>query len=117
MRLGHFDFSRKVFEQVGKKLVVNRIHGDSIFNYNSSLSITIKSNISDEDFPDLLSNLVEKHALVIRLAYKGDSLFSRREKCEKYFLGYEGRGAVYQLTMEEYEDMEAELPTEFKKDD
>jgi hypothetical protein len=81
------------------------------------LSITINPNISDEDLPDLLPNLVEKHALVIRLAYKGDSLFSRREKCEKYFLGYEGRGAVYQLTMEEYEDMEAELPTKFKKDD
>jgi hypothetical protein len=117
LRLGHFDFNRRVFQQASKKVVANKIHGGSIFNYNNSLEISLSPDVSDEEIPHLLPRFAGKHALIIRLTYQGDSLFSRKEKCEKYFLGYEGRGGVYQLTMEEYEDMESGLPSEFKKDD
>jgi hypothetical protein len=48
------------------------------------------------------------------LKYKGSSIFSRKETAEKYFLGYEGYGAVYQLTEDENKEIEGELPQDFK---
>jgi len=117
LRLGHVDFKRKIFEQVGKKPILNPIHTESIFNYNTSFIINIDPQIPNEKIGDILPRIVGKHALILKLKYKGTSVFSRKEIPLKYFLGYEGYGAVYQLTEDEYREIEGELPQEFKVDE
>ncbi len=117
LRLGHIDFKRKIFEQIGKKPILNPIHTESIFNYNTSFIINIDPQIPNEKIGDILPRIVGKHALILELKYKGTSDFSKKEIPIKYFLGYKGYGAVYQLTKDEYREIEGELPQEFKIDE
>jgi len=117
LRLVHVDFKKKIFEQVGKKPILNPIHTGSIFNYNISLIVNIEPEIPNEIIGDILPRIVGKHALILRLKYKGTSIFSRKEVTIKYFLGYEGYGAVYQLTEDEYREIKRKLPQEFMADE
>lgn len=114
LRLGHIDFKRKIFEQVGKKPILNPIHTESVFNYSVSFIINIDPQIPNERIGDILPTIAGKHAIVLKLKYKGSSIFSRKEIPVKYFLGYEGHGAVYQLTEDEYKEIEGELPQDFR---
>jgi len=114
LRLAHIDFKGKIFEQVGKKPILNPIHTESIFNYSVSFIINIDPQIPDERIGDILPTIVGKQAIILKLKYKGSSIFSRKETSVKYFLGYEGYGAVYQLTEDEYREIEGELPQEFR---
>lgn len=117
LQLGHVDFKRRIFEQVGKKAILNPIHTESVFNYSGSFMIHIDPQIPDQALRNTLPKIVGKHALILKLKYKGISFFSRKEISMKYFLGYEGYGAVYQLTEEEYREIEGELPSDFKIDE
>lgn len=114
LRLGHIDFKRKIFEHVGKKPILNPIHTESVFNYPASFIINIDPQIPNERIGDILPTIAGKHAIILKLKYKGTSIFSRKETEMKYFLGYEGYGAVYQLTEDEYREIEGELPQDFK---
>ena len=116
MWLGHYSFSNKVFEQVGKRPILNPIHKDAIFNYNTSLITTIDPKIPNEAIGIMMPKVVGKHALILALKYQGQSFLSKGAKQEKYYLGYEGGAGVYQLTEQEYEQMKDFLPSEFKKD-
>jgi len=115
--LGHADFKRPIFEQVGKTPILNPIHGGAIFNHSLSFGMPIAPEIPDEAIGDILPKIIGKHAIILRLKFKGSSIFSRKEIVEKYYLGYEGFGAVYQLTMDEYEKIETVLPQEFQVDE
>lgn len=117
LRLGHVDFKRKIFEQVGGKPILNPIHTQSIFNYSISFQINIDPQIPNERIGDILPTIVGKHALILKLRYKGTSIFSMKEIPIKYFLGYKGYGAVYQLTEDEYREIEGELPQDFRIDE
>jgi hypothetical protein len=114
LQLGHIDFKRKIFEQVGKKPILNPIYTESIFNYPVSFIINIDPQIPDERIGDILPTIVGKHAIILKLKYKGSSIFSIKETLVKYFLGYEGYGAVYQLSEDEYREIEGEIPQEFR---
>ena len=114
LRLGHMDFKRKIFEQVGKKPILNPIHTESVFNYSISFIINIDPQIPNERIGDILPTIAGKHAIILKLKYKGVSIFSRKETSMKYFLGYEGYGAVYQLTEDEYREIEGKLPQDFR---
>ena len=114
LRLGHIDFKRKIFEQVDKKPILNPIHTESVFNYSISFIINIDPQIPNERIGDILPTIAGKHAIILKLKYKGSSIFSRKETTVKYFLGYEGHGAVYQLTEDEYREIEDELPQDFR---
>jgi len=116
LRLGHIDFKKKIFEQVGKKPILNPIHTESVFNYSISFMINIDPQIPNEKIGDILPTIVGKHAIILKLKYKGASIFSRKETVVKYFLGYEGYGAIYQLTEDEYREIEGELPEDFRRD-
>ncbi len=116
LRLGHIDFKRKIFEQVGKKPILNPIHTESVFNYSVSFIINIDPQIPNERIGYILPTITVKHGIILKLKYKGSSIFSMKEIPVKYFLGYEGYGAVYQLTEEEYKEIEGELPQDFKVD-
>lgn len=115
LRLGHVNVKAKIFEQVGKKPILNPIHADSMFNYSNSFSISIDPQIPDDKVGEVLPNIVGSHAMIIFLKYKGKSIFSK-EQVQKFFIGYEGKGAVYQLTEDEYKMIEGTLPQEFKVD-
>ena len=82
--LGHMDFKRKIFEQVGKKPILNPIHTESVFNYSTSFIINIDPEIPNERIGDILPTIVGKHAIIIELKYKGTSIFSRKETTIKY---------------------------------
>lgn len=114
LRLGHIDFKKKIFEQVGKKPILNPIHPESVFNYSTSFIMNVDPQIPNERIGDILPTIAGKHAIILKLKYKGSSIFSRKETTVKYFLGYEGYGAVYQLTEDEYREIEGVLPQEFK---
>lgn len=114
LRLGHIDFKRKIFEQVGNKQILNPIHSESVFNYPISFLIHIDPQIPNEKIGDILPTIAGKHAIILKLKYKGSSIFSREETSEKYFLGYIGYGAVYQLSEDEYKEIENELPQDFR---
>lgn len=114
LRLGHIDFKRKIFEQVGKKPILNPIHTESVFNYSISFIINIDPQTPNERIGDILPTIAGKHAIILKLKFKGSSIFSRKETPVKYFLGYEGYGAVYQLTEDEYREIEGELPQDFR---
>jgi hypothetical protein len=116
LSVGHIDFRSKVFTKIGKKPILNPIHGGGVFNYSSTFHINIDSGISNQEIGNILPRVVGKHAIVLRLRYQSDSVFSKSIKTEKYFLGYEGYGAVYQLTEEEYDQIKDVLPVEFKVD-
>jgi hypothetical protein len=114
LRLGHIDFKRKIFEQVGKKPILNPIHTESIFNYSISFIINIDPQIPTERIGYILPTIAGKHAIILKLKYKGSSIFSRKETSVKYFLGYEGRGEAYLLTEDEYKEIEDALPQDFR---
>jgi len=114
LRLGHIDFKKKIFEQVGKKPILNPIHPESVFNYSISFIMNVDPQIPNERIGDILPTIAGKHAIILKLKYKGSSIFSRQETTVKYFLGYEGYGAVYQLTEDEYREIKGNLPQEFK---
>ena len=113
LRLAHFDFKIKNLTLGDKKRILNPIHAESIFNYPFSFTILIDPQISDEKIGNILPKIVGKHAIILKLKYKGCSIFSRKETI-RYFLGYEGYGAVYQLTEDEYKEIEEKLPQEFR---
>lgn len=114
LSLAHIDFKNKIFEHVSKKPILNPIHTESIFNYSTSFIINIDPKISNESIGEILPKIIGKHAIILKLRYKGTSIFSWKESKMKYFLGYEGYGAVYQLTEEEYREIEEKLPQDFK---
>jgi hypothetical protein len=114
LRLAHFDFQIKNLTLGDKKRILNPIHAESIFNYPFSFTILIDPQIPDEKIGDILPQIVGKHAIILKLKHKGCSIFSRKETTIRYFLGYEGYGAVYQLTEDEYKEIEEKLPQEFR---
>jgi hypothetical protein len=116
LRLGHIEFKSKIFQQVGKKPILNPIHTESVFNYSIPFTVDIEPQIPNEKIGDILPTIAGKHAIILMLKYRGRSIFSRKETAVKYFLGYEGHGAVYQLTEDEYREIEAALPQDFRKD-
>ncbi|MBC8183699.1 hypothetical protein H8E88_21610 [candidate division KSB1 bacterium] len=117
IQLGHYDFKRKVFENISKPLVVNDIYPESIFNYSNSFSMNIKQDISNEQLSSKLPTLVGKHCMIMSVDYKVKSIFSIGTKSLKSYFGYVGKGAVYQLTIDDYKEMSNNLPNEFKKED
>jgi hypothetical protein len=116
VRLLHFDFQNKTTKRVGRSVVSNLLHPRSIFNYNSSMLLDVNPDVSDEELERRLPALTGRHAFVVCVTYRTQSLFSWKEKTDKYFLGYEGRGAVYQLTQEEYDTMESHIPRDFRSE-
>lgn len=116
LRLGHYSFGNKVFEQVGEKPILNPIHGGTIFNYSTTLSTTIDPKTLNKAIGVIMPKVVGKHALILTLEYKGQSFFSRSVKQDKYYLGYKGLAGVYQLTEQEYDEMKGDLPSDFAKD-
>lgn len=114
LRFGHYDFRGKIFEQIGQKSILNPIHAESVFNYQISFTINIDPQIPTEKIGEILPAILGKHAIILRLKYRGTSVFSRKEISLKYFLGYEGYGQPYYLTRDEYREIEKELPQEFR---
>ncbi|MEW6675545.1 MAG: hypothetical protein AB1348_06040 [Nitrospirota bacterium] len=84
LHLGHVDFKRKIFEKVGKEPILNPIHTESIFNYSTSFIIDIDPQIPNEALGNVLPTIVGKHAIILKLKYKGTSVFSRKEMTIKY---------------------------------
>jgi hypothetical protein len=48
----------------------------------------------NEKIGDVLPTIAGKHAIILKLKYKGTSFFSWKETQIKYFLGYKGYGGV-----------------------
>jgi|Deesub1362B_J571_1020462.scaffolds.fasta_scaffold06994_3 hypothetical protein len=94
--------------------MVNLVQPGSIFNYSVSFLVNIDPRISNEEITEKGAEIIGRHVLILVLQYRGTSIFTRKTKTDKYFLGYEGRGAVYQLIAEEYEKIADKLPDEFK---
>ena len=115
LSLGHVDFGSKVFEIVSKKLILNPIHSEAIFNYATSFLLEIDPTISNETIGNVLPRVIGKHALILKLTYNGTSIFSKRINEVKYYLIYEGYGAVSQMSEEEYKEIETVLPNEFRR--
>lgn len=115
LQLGHYDFTRKVFQNVSKPLVVNDIYPESVFNYSTSFVLQVSPEVSDEQLSEQLPKLAGDHSLILIVQYEVKSLFSFGTRTLKSFFGYDGHGAVYQLTIDQYRDMEGTIPDEFKK--
>jgi len=115
--IGHVDFQNSIFERLDKKVILNPIHPEAIFNYGISFLININPEITNEEVGRILPSRIGKHAIILTLKYKGTSVFSKKEIIEKYFLGYQGFGAVYQLEEQEYKGIEQILPKEFRIND
>ncbi len=109
-----------IFKNVGKeKAIINVIHSEAIFNHPVNFKvIDIDHKIPDKLIGEYLQTIFEKQlgkfAIIFKLKYKGTLVFSAKELQELYFIGYKGRGAVYQITDNEYKEMEAKLPEDFK---
>lgn len=113
-RLAHFDDSDKKLNQVGGDVILNPLHTEAVFSYLVKLTKTIDPQVSDEAVQQLLPGIVGKHFFILKMIYKGKSIFSKKEMTTRYFLEYKGGGAVHQISAESYRQIEQILPEDLK---
>lgn len=111
----HFDFKSSTFTHAGNTHgLVNAIHPEAEFNHPAILNLNdIDGNLTDAQIEALLPEWIGHHAIIFRIKFTG-SISGKNEI--KYFLGYRGKSAVYQLADQEYIEMEPYLPDGFKRD-
>lgn len=113
-RFGVIDFERRRFEEIPERPMLNPVHrGGSFGILLPFTTMDIDPQTRDEDIPDILPK-IGKHALILSLKYKGTSLFSWRDASLKHFVRLEGHNGVYQLSEDEYREIEEHLPQEFR---
>lgn len=109
----HFNFKNNTFTHAGNTHgLVNAIHPEAEFNHPAILYLNdIDSNLTDAQIDALLPEWIGRHAIIFRIKFAG-GISGKNEI--KYFLGYKGKSAVYQLADQEYIEMEPYLPDGFK---
>ena len=117
---GYFDFRKNEFEKIGKaRSIINVIHSEAIFNHPINIKLAgMAPKIPDKDIGKYLQinfeELFGKFAMIFKLKYKGTLSFSSKGAKDLFFVGYKGRGSIYQITDREYKKMEAKLSEDFK---
>jgi len=88
---------------------INRPTRLTAFTQSGHSNIVDIGNLTGRKRPEWVGH----HAIIFRIKFTG-SISGKNEI--KYFLGYKGKSAVYQLTDQEYNEMERYLPDDFKRD-
>ncbi|MBC2705264.1 hypothetical protein [Desulfobacula sp.] len=117
---GFFDFKKNKFDKLGKsRAIINIIHSEAIFNHPVNVKLAgMDPTIIDKDIGKYLEINYEKlfgrFAIIFKLKYKGTLNFSSKEAKDLFFVGYKGRGSIYQIADREYKKMESKLSEDFK---
>lgn len=117
--VGRIDVDTKKFDEVGRKPVMNPMHGQSIFTYHAALKRDIDPAISNsnKEISKFLRENVGKQVLILKLEYRSTSFFSPKQIVTKYFLAYNPGVGYDQLTWDEYEEIESGVPICFRVDE